>query len=137
MSICSEFDPFSHLRRSGPEDASTADSSEGSQLEEERLTKEEWQAINKLLSYQSDEDLVPYSGKEMQNMIRYLVDVSISKAAARIINIDQTEIACGRFENLHVSTKFRNRSTDCDVTLKFYGLSAPEGSLAQVCVDTV
>lgn len=103
------------------------------QLEEEKLTKEEWHAINKLLSCQSDEDLSSYSGKESQNMIRYLVDVSISTAAARIINIDETEIACGRFENLNVSTKFRNRSTHCDVTLKLYGLSAPEGSLAQVC----
>lgn len=127
---------FSFKWRTGPQDASVDDSTHGMQLDEEKLTKEEWQAINKLLSYQSDEDLASYSGKESQNMIRYLVDVSISTAAARIISIDQTEIACGRFENLYVSTKFRNRSTHCDVTLKLYGLSAPEGSLAQsVCSE--
>lgn len=69
----------------------------------------------------------------MQNMIRYLVTVSVEQAAARIIDINQTEIVCGRFEQLQVSTKLKNRSTHCDVSLKLYGLSAPEGSLAQVC----
>lgn len=123
-----------HLRRTTPEDVSAGSTSEGSQISEERLTKEEWQAINNLLSHQSDEDLTIPPGKEMQNMIRYLVDVSISRAAARIIDINRTEIACGRFENLYVSTKFKHRSTHCDVTLKLYGLSAPEGSLAQVCI---
>ncbi|XP_071939359.1 uncharacterized protein [Coffea arabica] len=127
---------FSFRWRTPPEDVSADNTSEGSQIVEERLTKEEWQAINNLLSFQSDEDLTLHPAKEMQNMIRYLVDVSITRAAARIINIDDTEIACGRFENLHVSTKFKHRSTHCDVTLKFYGLSAPEGSLAQsVCSE--
>lgn len=109
------------------------DAAEGSQLPEERLTKEEWQAINKLLSYQPDEALTSHSGKDMQNMIRFLVTVSIGQAAARIVDINQTEIVCCRFEQLQVSTKFKHRSTYCDVLLKFYGLSAPEGSLAQVC----
>ncbi|CAL5415223.1 unnamed protein product [Camellia sinensis] len=53
------------------------------------------------------------------------------QAAARIVNINQTEIVCGRFEQLLVSTKFKHWSTHCDVTLRFYGLSAPEGSLVQ------
>jgi vacuolar protein sorting-associated protein 13A/C len=66
-------------------------------------------------------------------MIHYLVTLSIGQAAARIIDINQTEIVCGRFEQLHVSTKFKHRSTQCDVLLRFYGVSAPEGSLAQVC----
>ena len=70
----------------------------------------------------------------MQNMIQLLVIVSIGRAAARIISINQTEIVCGRFEQLQVSTKFKHRSTHCDVLLKFYGLSAPEGSLAEVCL---
>lgn len=69
----------------------------------------------------------------MQNMIHYLVTLSIGHAAARIIDINQTEIVCGRFEQLDVSTKFKHRSIHCDVLLRFYGLSAPEGSLAQVC----
>lgn len=121
------------LRRTNSEDASDGDASEASQLREEKLTQEEWLAINKLLSYQSDEELMPHSGKDMQNMIRYLVTVSVEQAAARIIDINQTEIVCGRFEQLQVSTKLKNRSTHCDVSLKLYGLSAPEGSLAQVC----
>ncbi|KAJ4956285.1 hypothetical protein NE237_013068 [Protea cynaroides] len=112
-------------------DSSDASCPEGSQPMEERLTKEEWQAINKLLSYQPDEELAFHSGKDLQNVIRFLVNVSISQAAARIIDINQTEIVCGRFEELHVSTKFCGRSTHCDVSLRFYGLSAPEGSLAQ------
>lgn len=70
----------------------------------------------------------------MQNMVQFLVTVSISHAAARIISINQTEIVCGRFEELQVTTKLKNRSTQCDVSLKFYGLSAPEGSLAEVCL---
>lgn len=69
----------------------------------------------------------------MQNMIHFLVNVSIGQAAARIVSINQTEMVCGRFEELHVSTKFKHRSTLCDVSLRSYGLSAPEGSLAQVC----
>lgn len=121
------------LRRTPAEGSTIVDAAEGSQLPEERLTKEEWQAINKLLSYQPDEALTSHSGKDVQNMIRFLVTVSIGQAAARIIDINQTEIVCCRFEQLQVSTKFKHRSTYCDVSLKFYGLSAPEGSLAQVC----
>lgn len=120
-------------RRSPSDDVSIPDASEEPQSTEGRLTKEEWQAINKLLSYQPDEDLNLLSGKDMQNMIKYLVNVSIGQAAARIISINQTEILCGRFEQLDVSTKIRHRSIHCDLSLKFYGLNAPEGSLAQVC----
>ncbi|XVE82332.1 hypothetical protein DITRI_Ditri15bG0139900 [Diplodiscus trichospermus] len=127
---------FSLRWRTRSEDPSDGDALEGSHLTEERLSKEEWQAINKLLSYQPDEDLISHSGKDLQNMIRFLVTVSVSQAAARIININQTEIICGRFEQLHVSSKFKHRSTHCDVRLRFYGMSAPEGSLAQsVCSE--
>ncbi|XP_050117405.1 uncharacterized protein LOC126595103 isoform X2 [Malus sylvestris] len=122
---------FSFMWRTPAEDSAIVDDSEGSQLAEERLTKEEWQAIHKLLSYQPEE---AHSGKGMQNMIRFLVTVSVDQAAARIIDTNQTEVVCCRFEQLQISTKFKNRSTYCDVSLKFYGLSAPEGSLAQsVC----
>ncbi|KAI8561923.1 hypothetical protein RHMOL_Rhmol04G0379800 [Rhododendron molle] len=114
-----------------PGDPSAEDASEESESVQERLTKEEWQAINNLLSYQPDEDLTSQFGKDSQNMVHFLVDISIGQAAARIIDISQTEIVCGRFEQLHVSTKFKNRSTHCGVTLRFYGLSSPEGSLAQ------
>lgn len=99
---------------------------------EERLTTEEWEAVNKLLSFQPDEDLAQ-TGRNMQNMIHYMIIVSISKAAARIVNIDNTEIVCGRFENLNISTKLKQKSTHCDVKLQYYGFSSPEGSLAQVC----
>ncbi|XP_057959044.1 uncharacterized protein LOC131151699 [Malania oleifera] len=127
---------FSFRWSATTEDASIEDASEGSQLVEERLTKEEWQAINKLLSYQPDEELTLHSGKDMQNMIQYLVNISIGQAAARIVSENQTEIVCGRFEQLHVSTKFKHRSIHCEVLLRFYGLSAPEGSLAQsVCSE--
>lgn len=122
---------FSFFRRTP--DESAADTSEGSQSPEERLTKEEWQAINKLLSYQPDETLTSHSGKDMQNMIRFMVTVSVDRAAARIVDINHTEILCCKFEQLQVSTKFKHRSTYCDVSLRFYGLYAPEGSLAQVC----
>ncbi|GMP92955.1 hypothetical protein CsSME_00042986 [Camellia sinensis var. sinensis] len=114
-----------------PGDASVMDASGGSESVQERLTKEEWQAVNNLLSYQPAEDLTLHFGKDSQNMIHFLVNISIGQAAARIVNINQTEIVCGRFEQLLVSTKFKHRSTHCDVTLRFYGLSAPEGSLVQ------
>lgn len=68
----------------------------------------------------------------MQNRTQYLIDVLVGCAAAKIVNISQTEIVCGRFEQLHVSTKLKHGSTHCDLTLKYYGVSAPEGSLAQV-----
>jgi vacuolar protein sorting-associated protein 13A/C len=121
---------FSFGWRSG-EESPTEDNSEGPELLEERLTKEEWQAINNLVSFQPDEDSTATSGKDMQNMIQYLIDVSIGQASARIINYKNTEIVSGRFEQLHVSTKFKQRSTHCDVKLKFYGFSVPEGCLAQ------
>ncbi|XP_058093613.1 uncharacterized protein LOC131239768 [Magnolia sinica] len=128
----------SHMKRSWwsfgwrtSQDPLTVNDSEESQLGEERLTKEEWHAINKILSYQPDEETTFLSGKDMQNMIQFLVNVSIQQAATRIISINQTEILCGRFEQLQVSTKFYHRSTHCDVSLRFYGLSAPEGSLAE------
>ncbi|KAD5802908.1 hypothetical protein E3N88_14268 [Mikania micrantha] len=107
------------------------DASEGSQTVVDRLSKEEWQALNKLLSFQPDEDLASQSGKEMQNMTQRMVIVSIGQAAAKIIDINETEVVCGRFEQLQISTKFKHRSIYCDMTLKFYGLSAPEGPLCQ------
>ncbi|CAA0829437.1 calcium-dependent lipid-binding family protein, partial [Striga hermonthica] len=116
--------------RSTCEDDSGVDTSSASRSVEERLTKEEWEAVNKLLSYQPDEDLA-HTAKDMKNMIHYMIIVSISKAAARIVNINNTEIVCGTFENLNVATKCKHRSTHCDVTLQYYGLSSPEGSLAQ------
>ncbi|KAK3154093.1 hypothetical protein QOZ80_2BG0185880 [Eleusine coracana subsp. coracana] len=103
--------------------------------EKEQLTKEEWQAINKLLSYQPDEDLSFPVEKVSPNTIRFLVEVSIGQAAARIINIDQTEVLCGRFEQLLVVTKLYPKSTQCDITLKYCGLSSPEGSLAQSVIS--
>ncbi|KAJ4843890.1 hypothetical protein Tsubulata_025940 [Turnera subulata] len=116
---------------SDDEDACDGDTSEGPQLAEETLTKEEWRAINNLLSYQPDEEMVPHLGKDMQNMIQYLVIVSVEQAAVRLIDVNQTEIVCGKFEQLQVSTKFKSRSTQYDVSLKFYGFSAPEGPLAE------
>ncbi|CAH2036004.1 unnamed protein product [Thlaspi arvense] len=119
---------FQWRTEADPEVDSAAD---GSKSMEEGLTKEEWKAINKLLSHQPDEEMNLYSGKDMQNMTHFLVTVSIGQGAARIVDINQTEVLCGRFEQLDVTTKFRHRSTQCDVSLRFYGLSAPEGSLAQ------
>ncbi|CAN8243432.1 unnamed protein product, partial [Cochlearia groenlandica] len=104
---------------------------EESKSVEEGLTKEEWKAVNKLLSHQPDEEMNLYSGKDMQTMTYFLVTVSIGQGAARIVDINRTEVLCGRFEQLDVTTKFRYRSAQCDISLKFYGLSAPEGSLAQ------
>ncbi|KAI3834068.1 hypothetical protein MKX03_035864 [Papaver bracteatum] len=121
---------FSFRWRNSSEDASPETESEGPLLMEEKLTKEEWQAINKLLSYQPDEELTTHLAKDI-NMIQFLVNVSIGQAAARIISINETEILCGRFEQLNVTTKFYPRSTQYDVSLRFYGLSSPEGSLAQ------
>lgn len=111
---------------------SPGNTAEETNTPKDQLTREEWQAINKLLSYQPDEELALQHGKE--NMIKYFLNVSISRAAARIIDIDHVEIVGGRFENLRVSTKIKHRNTHCDLTLKFYGLYAPEGSLAQVCL---
>ena len=85
------------------------------------------------MSFQPDEDSTSQSGKDMQNMMQRMVIVSIGQAAARIVNVNKTEIGCGRFEQLQVCTKFKHRSIYCDLTLKFYGLSAPEGSIAEVC----
>ncbi|XP_024982723.1 uncharacterized protein LOC112519038 isoform X5 [Cynara cardunculus var. scolymus] len=114
--------------------SASADAPEGSQTVEDGLSKEEWQAINNLLSFQPDEDSTSQSGKDMQNMTQRMVIVSIGQAAARIINVNEIEIGCGRFEQLQICTKFKHRSIYCDLTLKFYGLSAPEGSIAQsVC----
>ncbi|KAL8120496.1 hypothetical protein AgCh_017611 [Apium graveolens] len=71
------------------------------------------------------------SGKDVQNRTRYLIDILVGCAASKIVNISQTEIVCGRFEQLHVSTKLKHGSTHFDLTLKYYDVSSPEGSLAQ------
>lgn len=101
-------------------------------MDDEKLTKEEWKAINKLLSYQPEEEINFYSGKDLQNMVQYSVNIYIERGAARIISCNETEIVCGRFEQLQISTKHYHKSVNCDVSLRFYGLSAPEGSLVQV-----
>lgn len=101
-------------------------------MDDEKLTKEEWKAINKLLSYQPEEEVTFYSGKDLQNMVQYSVNIYIERGAARIISCNETEIVCGRFERLQISTKHYHKSINCDASLRFYGLSAPEGSLVQV-----
>ncbi|XP_078179744.1 uncharacterized protein LOC144573852 isoform X2 [Carex rostrata] len=104
--------------------------------DEEKLTKEEWQAINKLISYhQQEDDTLSPIGKLSPNMIVFLLDVSITQAAARIINIDGVEVLCGRFEHLHVATKLYSKSICCDMSLKYCGLSSPEGPLAHSVVS--
>ncbi|KAL5700718.1 hypothetical protein ACHQM5_026131 [Ranunculus cassubicifolius] len=122
---------FSFTWRTSSNNVAGTNKNEEAVEEEDKLTKEEWQAINKLLSYQPEEDLNFHLGKSAPDMIQFLVNVSVGQAAARILSSNQTEIVCGRFEQLHITTKFYHRSTQCDVSLKFYGLSAPEGSLAQ------
>nr|DAD29104.1 TPA_asm: hypothetical protein HUJ06_030572 [Nelumbo nucifera] len=122
---------FSYGWSATSSDISSGSSSEAPKLIEDTLTKEEWETVNKLLSYQPDEDLPSLTGKDTRNMLHFLINVSISQAATRIISIDQTEIVCGWFEQLNVTTKLYRRSTHCDVSLRFYGLSAPEGSLLQ------
>jgi len=87
-----------------------------------------------LLSYQTDEDLSFPVEKVSPNAIQFVMDVSIGQAGARIINIYRTEVLCGRFEQLLVVTKLYPKCTRCGVTLKYCGLSSPEGSLAQVSV---
>nr|GEV02157.1 vacuolar protein sorting-associated protein 62 [Tanacetum cinerariifolium] len=126
---------FSFGWRSAETDTSEQDAPEESQTDVSRLSKEEWQAINNLLSFQPDEDLTAQTGKDMQNMTQRMVIVSIGQAAARIININECEIVCGRFEQLQVSAKFKHRSIYCDMILKLYGLSAPEGSLCQSVIS--
>ncbi|KAK8929011.1 hypothetical protein KSP39_PZI017866 [Platanthera zijinensis] len=106
-------------------------SSESQLVEDEKLIKQEWQAINELLSYRPDEDIPSPGGKDKQNMIQVQVDVSIGKAAARIVSISQTEIVYGSFELLNLTTKMFHKSVHCDVSLKCYGLSSPEGQLSQ------
>ncbi|GAB2300237.1 hypothetical protein Dimus_034275 [Dionaea muscipula] len=122
---------FSFSWQSPVEGSSDVDDSNAAELTERKFTKEEWQAINNLLSYQPEEELTLHSGKDMPNVIQFLIDVSICQAAAKIIDLNKTEIICGRFEQLNVSTKFKHQSTQCDVSLRFYGLSSPEGSLAE------
>lgn len=127
---------FSFNWSSDPEDVPVADGSGLSELTKENLTKEEWQAINNLLSYQPDGELALYSGKDEQAMTQLQIDVSVNQAAAKIVDIHGTEVVCGRFEQLNVLTKFKHRSTYCDVLLRFYGLYAPEGCLSQsVCSE--
>ncbi|GMH18990.1 hypothetical protein Nepgr_020831 [Nepenthes gracilis] len=127
---------FSFSWNSPGEGATVMVGSDMPELTEKNLTKEEWQAINNLLSYQPDGELSLHSGKDMQNMILFLIDVSIGRAAAKIIDINEIEIVCGTFEQLAVSTKFKHQSTYCDVSLRSYDLSSPEGSLARsVCSE--
>ncbi|KAJ3675683.1 hypothetical protein LUZ60_004725 [Juncus effusus] len=99
--------------------------------EKEKLTKEEWQAINKLLSFQEEEGSIFPSEKGSQNVIKFLLEVSITKGAARIVSINDVEVICGRFEDLFVETKLRPKSIECDVKLKSCGLSSPEGTISK------
>eukprot|EP01018_Ginkgo_biloba_P025446 Gb_15429 [translate_table: standard] len=96
-----------------------------------RLTKEEWNKINELLSYNPAEDFPMLSDKEPPNMLQVSLDATIGQSAARVVNNQKLEIICGKFENLQVGIKLYPRSIHCNTTLKFYGLSAPEGSLIQ------
>ncbi|XP_078433928.1 calcium-dependent lipid-binding family protein isoform X2 [Wolffia australiana] len=104
---------------------------EGNVVDEKKLSKEEWELLNKLLSYYTDDDARMPSGNDARSLIRLLVDVSIFHAAARIVSMNHTEILCGRFDQLQVTAKMYKRTVHYDLSLKFYGLSSPEGSLIQ------
>ncbi|XP_059076567.1 uncharacterized protein LOC131042467 isoform X2 [Cryptomeria japonica] len=96
-----------------------------------RLTKEEWNKLNELLSYDPAEDFSVLSDKEPPTMVQVSLDAMIRQSAARIVNNQKIEIMCGKFENLQVGLRLYPKSIHCDVKLKYYGLSAPEGSLIQ------
>lgn len=114
------------------EDVFVVDGFEALDLIDEKLIKEEWQAINNFLSFQFDGEFVLYLGKDVQNMIQFLIDVFIGQVVVKIINIYNIEVFCGRFEQLNVLIKFKYRSIYCDVLLKFYGLYVLEGFFVQV-----
>ncbi|KAH9312824.1 hypothetical protein KI387_027859, partial [Taxus chinensis] len=96
-----------------------------------RLTKEEWNKLNDLLRYDPLEEFSVLSDKEPPNMVQVALDATIRQSAARIVNNQKLEIMCGKFENLQVGLRLYPKSIHCDLKLKFYGLSAPEGSLIQ------
>lgn len=86
-----------------------------------------------MLSYNVEEHVTTIPEKDSHLMILFLIDISIGQASACIVSIDQSEIVCGRFEQLNITTKLYHKRIKCDVLLRFCGLSAPEGTLAQVC----
>ncbi|PTQ34792.1 hypothetical protein MARPO_0076s0036 [Marchantia polymorpha] len=96
-----------------------------------QLTKEEWNKINDLLSYRPDEDLSTLSDPEAPNMLQTALEVSIKRSAASLLDKEEREILCGTFETLQVSLMRYPKTEKCDVKLKFYGLSAPEGRLIE------
>ncbi|KAL2613699.1 hypothetical protein R1flu_025391 [Riccia fluitans] len=95
-----------------------------------QLTKEEWNKINELLSYKPDEDL-SLSRPEAPNMLQTALEVSVGRSAASLLDKEGTEILCGTFENLQISLMRYPKTEKCDVQLKYYGLSAPEGRLIE------
>lgn len=96
-----------------------------------QLTKEEWKKLNELLSYNSANNFFVLSDKEPPDMLQYSLDATVGQSAARIVNNQNLEIICGKFESLHVGLRCYPKSTRCDTKLKLYGVSAPEGSLIQ------
>ncbi|KAL3679175.1 hypothetical protein R1sor_022131 [Riccia sorocarpa] len=95
-----------------------------------QLTKEEWNQINELLSYNPDEDL-SLSRPEAPNMLQTALEVTVGRGAASLLDKEGTEILCGTFEDLQVSLMRYPKTEQCDVKLKYYGLSAPEGRLIE------
>lgn len=96
------------------------------------LTTEEWNKINDLLSYRPEEESSALSSPEAPNMLQTELEVSIGRSGAEVLDQNEVQILCGRFEDLQVSLLRYPKSEKCDVKLKFYGLSAPEGGLIEV-----
>lgn len=96
-----------------------------------QLSKEEWKKLNELLSYHSAENFFVLSDKEPPDMLQVSLDATVGKSAARIVDNQNLEIICGKFESLHVGLRLYPKSIHCDTKLKLYGVSAPEGSLIQ------
>ncbi|EFJ17191.1 hypothetical protein SELMODRAFT_421223 [Selaginella moellendorffii] len=94
-----------------------------------QLTKEEWNKINELLSYQPGQDYPLLSTQEPQNMLQTMLDVTIKQSLACIKDSTDLVILCGTFSNLNVSLKLFPKTFFCDTKLTYYGLSSPEGPL--------
>ncbi|CAM6102066.1 unnamed protein product [Calypogeia fissa] len=112
----------------------TFDSSTKADVETEapgHLTTEEWNKINDLMSYRPEEESLALSSQEAPNMLQMEIEVSIGRSGAEVLDQREMQILCGRFEDLQVSLLSYPKSQKCDVKLKFYGLSAPEGGLIE------
>ncbi|GJP54206.1 hypothetical protein CLOM_g13301 [Closterium sp. NIES-68] len=115
-----------------PAEAGAGSGGEGGEEEAvaEGLSAEEWEKIEELV--RAGEDAQYEAGQAAPGAVQMAVQVGMQCFQARLLERDgRRDVLAGSFQHLHVALRLFPLMLKADVSLRFYDLAAPEGTLIE------